>query len=259
MKITQIISRTFVACTLALALACVSTNANAQVMKKGKATVRAVHGPCKYSVAGGPWLPIKVNMTLLSGTSVKTEGPESWVDMNVNGVNSTVRVAPNTTMKIDNMEYMGSSSSGDTKTTLNLQSGNVLGNVKKLSASSDYDIRTPNGVAGIRGTDFSVKVEIQPDGNYRITFTSVVGQLVCAAIIPGVPNAVTKVLNDGQSWTPGVGTDVVDEVKDLLKRYQVQIEAAIVAGPPPVTTPTPPPGTPVFLPPNPQNPVSGSQ
>ena len=249
MKIMKTISQTFLAGALMLALAFTATDASAQVMKNGKATVRALHGDVKYTMAGSAPMKLKVNQTLMSGVTIIAPA-DGWADLSVNGNHSTVRVTPGSTLKIDDMEYLGSTTEGDTKTTLNLQSGTVLGNVKKLSASSDYDIRTPNGVAGIRGTDFAVVVEKLPDGNFRVTFTSVVGQLVCAAIIPNVPNAVTKVLNDGQSWTPG--SDVQDTPADLIKRYAQGIPDAMIylnslpptsPGTPVTINPPPSPGT----------------
>ncbi|HZQ45642.1 MAG TPA: hypothetical protein VFC07_01410, partial [Verrucomicrobiae bacterium] len=42
------------------------------------------------------------------------------------------------------------------ETQLDLRAGHIMGNVKKLSAASKYEIKIPNGVAGIRGSFYSI-------------------------------------------------------------------------------------------------------
>jgi len=44
-------------------------------------------------------------------------------------------------------------------TELDLRKGGIFGNVKKLSADSQFLIDMPNGVAGVRGTTFSLSVD----------------------------------------------------------------------------------------------------
>jgi hypothetical protein len=43
-----------------------------------------------------------------------------------------------------------------TETQLDLRAGRITGSVKKLSAASRYEIKFPTGVAGIRGTLYSI-------------------------------------------------------------------------------------------------------
>ncbi len=54
------------------------------------------------------------------------------------------------------------------KTALNLAYGEMVGDVKKLNKDSTYNIRTPVGAAGIRGTQF--RIVFRPSGDGR-TFT----------------------------------------------------------------------------------------
>ena len=44
----------------------------------------------------------------------------------------------------------------NTDTQLDLRTGRIFGTVKKLSGGSRYEIKIPNGVAGVRGTIFSL-------------------------------------------------------------------------------------------------------
>ena len=46
-----------------------------------------------------------------------------------------------------------------TETQLDLQAGHIFGSVKKMSAASKYEVKIPNGVAGIRGTVYDISVE----------------------------------------------------------------------------------------------------
>jgi hypothetical protein len=146
------------------------------------------------------------------------------VFLSINGLSSAVRVQESTTMAIPQMERIGSAREGDTQTTLDLKGGSILGQVKKVSANSSYEIKTPRGVAGIRGTDFEVSVESLPDGKYRVTFTSVKGQVIASAVVDGAIQ--TKTLHDGESWTPGEG-DVHATPQNLLNQFAGLIDVLI--------------------------------
>ncbi len=160
--------------------------------------VRAVHGTVQYSKAD-QWPAVKKNMQLGPGTTLRT-GADSYADVWVNGI-SVVRVTAETTLQFQKMTRTSTERNADTETILNLKSGTIFGNVKKLSANSRYEIITPHGVAGMRGTDFQVSVVPQANGVPVVTFTSVCGEVVCAAMVKGT--TVVKVLRFGECWTPG--------------------------------------------------------
>lgn len=209
------------ACLTALAFVSLATDLQAQTMKEGSAKVRQIRGSAKYSNGGDVWVPLKVGTALKPGSTVQT-ALESIVDLDL-GVNGPViRVAPNTTMSLDKLAYSGTGVDDVIETTVNVKNGTIIGNVKKLAKASKYEIKTPNGVAGIRGTDYVVSVKKLPDGTYEVTFTDITGTLVIAAIVNGVPETV--VLNAGESWTPG--SDVVPTSPQLLDFYRDQVAAA---------------------------------
>ncbi|MGA2176625.1 MAG: FecR family protein [Verrucomicrobiota bacterium] len=236
-----------VACAVALALIGAATLRSAEMgRKEGKAVVRAVHGNVEYE-SNGSWLKMKVNMDLAPGVRIRT-GPDSYTDLFVNN-SSTVRITQDTSMIIPEMFRVGPVRGADTETTLDLQTGTILGNVKKLSANSHYEIKTPHGIAGIRGTDFQVTCVSQPNGGYVVTFTSVTGEVVVSAIVgpPGTPPTV-KVLRTGESWTPGQG-DVVPTPQAVIAAA-IDIIKNLPGGiPPSVNIPTPPPKPPPYTPP----------
>jgi hypothetical protein len=228
-----------VACALALAFVGVATLKSAEDGgMQGKATVRSIHGNVEYQV-GGSWTPLRINTELDAGVVIRT-GPDSTADLSVNGLSSALRVEPETTVAIPTMTRTDASRDADQDTMLDLQDGAILGNVKKISANSRYEIKTPHGVAGIRGTDYHVKAKMEADGRHTVTFTSITGQVIVSAVVdPGGPTVV-KVLRDGESWTPGNG-DVVPTPIYELQMYETGLASLLGSispiGQPPQTPP----------------------
>jgi hypothetical protein len=224
---------------LALAFVGVATlNAAEEGSVQGTAIVRAVHGNVEYQ-SGGGWTPLKVNAELDAGVVVRT-GPESSADLSVNGRTSALRIEAETTLGIPTMSRTDSSHDADEQTMLDLQDGAILGNVKKITANSQYEIKTPHGVAGIRGTDYHVQSKLEPDGRHRVTFTSITGQVIVSAVVdPGGPSVV-KVLRDGESWTPGYG-DVQPTPVYELQLFTGELAELMAANGPIGAPGTPPP------------------
>jgi FecR protein len=216
MKRNQII----LSCALVLALAGVTTLHSAEEgRKEGKATVRSVHGKVEYA-NNDTWLPVKPNMKFPAGVTIRT-GADGVADISVNGTSSAIRLTNSTTLQIPAMSYVGSAREGDTTTMLNLVSGSVIGNVKKISANSRYEIMTPHGVAGIRGTDFMVEAIPTQDGKFLVTFNSITGVITVSAVINGV--TVTHTLTTGTSWQIG------ETPKQMAAAIEQNYQAAILA------------------------------
>lgn len=236
------------ACALVLALAGVTTLHSAEEgIKQAKATVRSVHGTVDYQdKPNGLWLPVKPNMKFAAGIAIRT-GADGMADISVNGTASAVRLTNNTILKIPTMSYVGSAREGDTTTMLNLETGAVIGNVKKITANSRYEIISPHGVAGVRGTDFRVEALPIPDGSFDVTFSSITGVITVSAVINGV--TVTHTLTTGMSWE--IGKDVERMKAYIIENYQNQINALLQAILPPLPTGPGPRG------PNPGTPFPG--
>jgi FecR-like protein len=121
----------------------------------GKAVVRALKGSSTFSTAGSAPAPLKVNSVLYSGTTIKT-GRDSQVDLFLGNSAGLVRVTENTTLSLDKLAFTETGADTVVEVQLNLPDGTILGNVNKLSAASKYEVKVPNGVAGIRGTQFRI-------------------------------------------------------------------------------------------------------
>jgi hypothetical protein len=233
---------TIVAYLVALALTGAVTVKSDQPGKiRGRAIVRTVNGNATYDAGAGA-MPLHANMELDPGTTITT-GPDSVVYLNVNGLSSSVRIQADTTMAIPQMDRIGAAREGDTETTLDLKVGSILGQVKKVSGNSTYEIKTPHGVAGIRGTDFEVTAQQLPDGKYLVTFTSVQGIVIVSAVVAG--EIQTRTLKTGDSWTPGEG-EPHPAPQNLIDEYLALIDAMNLSITTQPTGPTPIPIRPVF-------------
>ena len=161
--------------------------------QQGKATVRSVKGAAEYS-SGGAWAPLKPGAILGSGSSIKTgAGSEVILDLGLNA--KAIAVTENTTLGIDKLTVDKTGADVVTETQLDVKVGRILGKVNKTSPASRFEIKTPTGVAGIRGTTFMsgangvVKVK---DGCVVVVYVDPSGQVasydVCDRFkfVPGV-------------------------------------------------------------------------
>jgi hypothetical protein len=176
-----------------LALAMVSTLA-AQTPEQVNATVVRIKGSARYTTGNNVWQPLKVGSTVRPGTVIQTGmDPGTYVDLVLgtgpaNEVSpvlfnpaapspggfsasappmsygsranqNVVRLMENTLLGIDRLTSLQTGAEEVTDTELDLKAGRVLGNVKKLSSASKYEVKLPTGVAGIRGTFYDASID----------------------------------------------------------------------------------------------------
>jgi hypothetical protein len=205
--------------------------ANAQDVKQGVVTIVRIHGDATFTTdSGATWQPLKLGAILQPGAVIKT-APDATVDIVLGqtpvavsqgggvGINnagayaaglpptsamsSTVAVQQNvirmlggTELAIDTLTFSNTGAETTSDTELDLKSGKIFGNVKKISAMSKYEIKTPVGVAGIRGTSFS----LGSDGSVICTEGSVV--IAATVMINGVATLVTVTVDQGEEFNP---------------------------------------------------------
>ncbi len=110
---------------------------------------------------------------------------------------NSIRLEPNTTLAIDKLAVTDTGSDTVSDTELDLQKGKIFASVKKLSGASQYVIKLPDGVAGVRGTKFSLDV------NHECDCSESTGGGVVLAIPNGSGGTETLVVPPGQSFNPG--------------------------------------------------------
>jgi hypothetical protein len=211
----------------AVALAIVSS-VMAQTGGEGHATVIRKKGAARYTTGSGQWQPLEVGAVLKPGAVVQTSTEKgSFVDLALGAAQATVpapvkyqpyiptsyavsasfyqpsaeqnvvRVWENSALGIDKLTEVQTGADTVTDTQLDLKAGRIAGSVKKMSAASKYEIKLPNGVAGIRGTVYEVTAE----GNMKI----LVGSGVMAWVDPKTGNVTTQVVVGGQNYNAPTG------------------------------------------------------
>jgi hypothetical protein len=173
-----------------LVLMSVSTQAAAN-----KAIVRAVRdGEAQFSKdKGRTWSIAKVGTVLAADYIVKTDA-NATADLFLGDNGPVVRVTKGTELGIDRLDVENTGIEKVIDTRLDLKSGRILGNVKKMAAASKYEVKTPVGVAGIRGTEYSISA------NGTVSVLS--GTVVVTYIVDGVSQPPVTVVEGMQSSAP---------------------------------------------------------
>ena len=190
----------YVVCIVAFAFLGFVMTTEAQEIKQGKAIVRAItKGTAKYKdTASGitEWVPLKVDTVLKEGAVIETDAT-GVVDLFL-GVNGpVVRVTPATQLALDKLTFSRAGGEVVIETQLDLKAGTILGTVKKLAAASKYEVKTPVGVCGIRGTEYCISADGKITvlkGWVRINFS-----------LPGRPPIIIDV-KEGQTVIPPTAT-----------------------------------------------------
>jgi hypothetical protein len=165
--------------------------ASADDLKQGVATVVRVKGQASYTLGGtDAWHPLVAGKILQAGSTISTK-PDAIVDVvlgkqvampqpqpvpdrvspaadaPVRGIvgykpspeQNVVRLSGGTTLKIDTLTVSDTGVDTVSDTELDLQAGRIFASVKKLSPTSKYLVKIPNGIAGVRGTKFTLSAD----------------------------------------------------------------------------------------------------
>jgi hypothetical protein len=216
--------------------AIVAFNASAQNIKQGLATIVRIQGEATYSLGDGNWHPLNVGKMLTAGAVIQTahnaevdmvlgkqiQMPQAQnfpdrisyapdplvrglVDYKPSAEQNMIRLTEDTTLAIDKLNISDTGVDTVSDTELDLRKGKIFASVKKLSAASQYLVKIPNGIAGVRGTLFG----LSSDGWCACTRSSV----MLSEIINGLP--VTVIVNQGNQFNPGNG-QVIPLTPDLI-------------------------------------------
>jgi hypothetical protein len=188
----------------------------AQSAYQGTAKVLSVKGAARYTADNVNWLPLKVGDVVRPGAVIQTASSSQvdlvLTDREEGGPQPTlktmayrpegearanlVRMYENTTLGVDKLARTETGADVVSETQLDLRAGKIFGSVKKLSGASTYDVKIPNGVAGIRGTIYT----LTSSGVVNVLVGSVVMKIVAAD-----NSIVTKEVSTGQMFDPATG------------------------------------------------------
>ena len=229
--------QTLLALALTGVLFSTGLTASAQPAQPGYATVVRVKGVASYSLDGGTtkfplvagkFLKPSVGTVIYTGDDgvvdvvlgKAVDLPQAkWVperislsvDSPVRGLatykpsaeQNVVRVMANSALAIEKLTTTSSGADTVSDTELNLQKGNMFASVKKLSAAAQYLVKTPTGIAGVRGTQFSIS--LNDDGSIKsvAVYKTQNDDGLVLAVTPASGPAQTYLITAGQIWQPG--------------------------------------------------------
>lgn len=231
--------------TCALTLASVN-HLSAQTANDGIVKVVAISGDARYFVAGDSTPHnLKVGMILKSGTTIQTaSGMDNYVDLILNNPHAEaapssspsaiahyepkaeqdgIRIFDNSVLAVDKLTVTPTGADTVTDTELDLKAGSILGTVKKLAPASKYEVKIPNGVAGIRGTIYFLSAS----GILRV----VAGSVVMAYVGPS-GNVITQVVNAGEQFDINTGLVTPIPTPVLANLIKVSLDFRLFFGQP---------------------------
>jgi len=235
--------------------------ASAQTLKPGAATIVRIQGEARYSLGDGNWHPLVVGKMLGAGAVIQTahdavvdvvlgkaiqmpqaapvpDRIEPAPDANVRGLidfkpaveQNMVRMTGDTVMAIDKLTVGDTGVDAVSDTELDLKQGRIFASVKKLSAASQYLVKIPNGIAGVRGCvvviDASGWCAVIKD---PLESASHKGALLLSIVGPnGAPT--TYQVDEGNQFTPQTGqiSPLPPELLGLYQRISMALDTAYV-------------------------------
>lgn len=213
---------------------------------QGYATAVRVVGLVSYSLGDNQWHPLQAGKYLPVGATIRTgdngiadivlgkeilmpqaawqpdrisfaadEPVRGLVNYKPNVDQNVIRVTSNTVIAIEKLTITDTGADTVSDTELNLKQGKIYASVKKLTGASQYLIKLPNGIAGVRGTLFSISA----DGT--INCYESFGGGVMSSMIGKDGNAITTTVLPGQGFSPDGGvtslpTNVMDDLKSIF-------------------------------------------
>jgi len=213
-------------CGAMLALTAV---ASAQTIKQGVASIVRIEGEARYSLGDGNWHPLVAGKILSAGAIIQTahdskvdillgkvvEMPQAsaWpnrislapdspvrglVDYKPSVEQNMVRMTGDSTLAIDKLTVSDTGVDTVSDTELDLRKGRIFCTVKKLSATSEYFVKIPDGIAAVRGTTFGVGVD------HWCACSE--GRVLFSFLLNG--NPITLVIEKGTFYNPVTGQTI---------------------------------------------------
>jgi len=212
--------QTLIAMAVGGAVLALGVSVVAQTVKPCMVTIVRIQGEARYSLGDNAWHPLVVGKILGSGAIIQSAA-DSSVDIVLSGnpvampqaaispntisfapdpyirglvsykpkvEQNVVRMWGNTVLAVDKLTQFDTGLDTVSDTELDLRAGRIFLNIKKMSASSQFIIKIPSGVAGIRGfwgyIDFKADCALG-EGNGVISQVNSAGTLVTQSFSGG--------------------------------------------------------------------------
>jgi hypothetical protein len=244
--------QTLLAIAVGGALLNVAVTASADDPKNGYATVIRIRGEASYSLDNGAHrFPLVAGKYLDPGATIYTgiDGqadivlgkavsmPQAaWVpqrislapDSPVRGFvgyepsvdQNVIRLMPNSALAIDKLTTVSAGADTVSDTELDLKKGTIYASVKKLSPAAQYLVKTPTGIAGVRGTQFSIS--LNEDGTIKdvVVYKTHDDDGLVLAITSPNGSTQTFLIKDGEIYEAGSPNPVpiTPQLRSLLQQ-----------------------------------------
>ncbi|MBA4136796.1 MAG: hypothetical protein C0518_05715 [Opitutus sp.] len=166
--------------------------------------------------ATGAKTPVTEGQSLIETDTVETGAGAGVVLVFMNG--SSVKLAENSRLAVEefkmdplaeNISVAGLQGEPSlSKTRLNLAYGEMVGNVKKLNTASQFDVKTPVGAAGIRGTTFRILLRFEANGQVAFQLSTSEGRVVFAGTVQVAGTGETTETGAAQEVEVAAGQEV---------------------------------------------------
>ena len=181
---------------------------------------------------------VKTGGILFDGHTVKTGPASKIILLLTNGTITTIKPETSINFKKFTQEKFDTSKTklnelkgepSNSSTIIDIEFGDLVVDVKKLDKQSSFNIESPVGTAGIRGTVPAISVAKLPDGGFTQTTSMLRGEIAFTPKGGGLPT----LLGPGQSLSTGIGPNgLVLPIQmgrvptTLLTSIQADVEAA---------------------------------
>lgn len=224
--------------------------------KSGAIKVAKVEGQVTKTAPDGTSVVLKNGDTVVETDTVITGKGSSVVLVFMNG--SSIKLAPDSKLAIDEFKMDPLADDIDlakldkepsvSKTSLNLAYGEMVGNVKHLNKDSGsyYNVKTPVGAAGIRGTTFRIVFRPTGDGKaFTFTLSTAEGIVLFTGTTQGTGTPVdvpkdkevvvtaqvdtaTGQLTSATVQTQGISNEAAAQINTAVTEAITQAQAATV-------------------------------
>lgn len=184
----------------------------------GPFEARDVRGTVTYKDAGSDaYQPVVSGQALKEGVSIKTAANSSVSILFKSGATAMIR--PNSEIEVTKFEQAlfsggtdGAEEPAVSNTQIALVNGEVISNVKKLKATSQYVVNTPVGAAGVRGTFFNVRFD-------AVNRTMTVGTLSGSVVVTLRDGSASEIANTNEQITIAANALLKDVLSLVTRQY----------------------------------------
>ncbi|MDB6038291.1 MAG: hypothetical protein JWM99_2132 [Verrucomicrobiales bacterium] len=154
-----------------------------------QAVVLSVRGKCEYSDDGTTFAPLKTGHVFHQGSVVRT-GSGARTDLFFRRIGTTVRLQPETEVKLEKLDRHIKDGMPVMQTLLDLHTGRIFTVVRSLVPGSTFEIRNAAGRSVVEGAGGKGRYIITADGTHvtdkdSVIPLKVIGETGVTVISPG--------------------------------------------------------------------------